>query len=160
MPMTRRYQFSLRTLFGIVTYIAVYLATATWVLAQNIPIGSWELPVLCEPYHFMGFGITVVPLLSLGMVIGSFVFTFRSQPRAVTNYFYFACVPLILGGLQLDSSNAVRWLASLCVGSAAFLIEVLVRKLPREQLIAALLAMGGTAGFYLFILSATAIASV
>ncbi len=147
-------QFSLKSLFAVIAYVAIFLPTAIWVMDRKIPTGSWELPVLFYPsLRFTGFGVIVVPFLSLSMVIASFVLTIRSYPRAVTNYYYFACVLLLLG-VSPDTPNTVRWLASLCVGSSAFVIETLIRKLPKRQIVAALLAVGATAGAYVFILSA------
>ena len=153
------HRFPLKTLFGVMTCVALLSATAAWVLEPEIPRGSWQLPVL---FYFstgmIGFGILVVPWLTIGLFVASVVLACRSRPRAYSSLYFFGLVLLVFG-FDMAEPNFVRWLLAVLVGAIAFVAEAFGRGLPLGQRQAALLALGVPMGAYYFLLSIIASAA-
>ena len=154
-------QFSLSSLLGVVTCVASLSATAAWVLEKDLPRDSWHFPVLFYPsIPMIGVGILVVPIVCFAIIIAALVHTYRSSSRALSSLYFFGTVPLIFGLRIVESPNCIRWLMAMAVGSFALIAETLCRRLPKQQLIAALLSAAIPIGAYVFLLSAITAAAV
>lgn len=154
-------QFSLSTLLGVVTCVALLSATAAWVLEKDLPRVSWHFPVLFYPsIPMMKVGILVVPIVCFAIILAALVLTYRSSPRALSSLYFFGTIPLVFGLRIVESPNCIRWLMAISVGSLALIAETLARRLPKQQLIAALLSAVIPIGAYVFLLSAIAAAGV
>lgn len=154
-------QFSVRKLLAVTSCVAIYAATAAWVLDVGNVRDSWDMPVLFYPsVGFMGFGLTVVPILFFVACTVSVVLTIRSKPRAWTGFYFFACACLIVAVFPGQVEDGTRWVAAMGLSSTAFVVEALTRHLPDKQLVAAFAAVGATVCSYLFYLSAIACAAV
>jgi hypothetical protein len=151
-------QFQLKTLFAVVTCVAVFCAAVAWVSGANSPGASLStFPMLFTPSVWvMGLGLLLGPLLCLGMLVTSLVLAIRTRPRAITSLLFVGMAVFSCGVVAYSNSCSSRLLLAMSAASAVFLGETLIRRLPMAQMTAAAFSVVYTCGFYIFMVCANA----
>ena len=150
-------QFQLKTLLGSVTCIAVFCAAASWII-QSEGLDTWRFPFLImPPIPLMGVGIIGSMVFCVAALIASVTLLVRAHPRPIASLLFFGCVTLVF---VVDESAQLRLLLVMSASAIVVLAETLVRGLPKSQVVAALLAIAASCGYYFFMLFGLASAGV
>ena len=138
-------QFRLNTLLASVTCMAVFCAAASWII-QSEAFELWRFPFLFMPsIPMMIVGIIGSMVFCVAALIASVTFFVRARPRPIASLLFFGCVTLVF---VVDESAQLRLLLVMSASAIVVLAETLVRGLPKSQVVAALLAIAASCGYY------------
>ncbi len=158
---TGKSQFSVATLLAVTACVAVFCASAIWVV-QSDGLGTLtDIPILIVPsIPMMGIGLFAVPIVCLTLVLAMIVLTYCSTPRSLLSLVFFGFVAMAITMNAGWWDNSLRLLFMMTLSAIAMLFETLMRKLPKSQIVAAMLSVCVSFGYYVFLLSAVASAGV
>ena len=105
----------------------------------------------------MGVGIIGSLAVCVGALIASATLVLPARPRPVTFLVFFGSLILVF---VVDESAQLRLLLVVSSIASVFLVQTLVRRLPKSQIVAAVLAIVLVIGYYLLLLFGLAPAGV
>ncbi len=142
---------------GVLGCVLVWLSTKVGfsIFGKLPPLFDVTIPM-------MGFGIALIPLVCLPILLAMAmaVIVFRAKSRPYTIILFFGLQPALLVTDVFFWGNAIRLIAAMLLSSILLNLEVLYRRLRREQIHVGIASLVVTAAWYVAAACICAAASV